>query len=179
MTSTGLGVGIGDYRRLHLRRSHSQGDTQVVVYARIDVDRDRAANYQCVYRASVHVPGEDYLVPCLADGHHHRLHRAGRAIHNKYRVLRAESVRRVFLRFLDYGNRVAEVVEGFHGVHVILHADLAEEIPQHLVAASALVPGNVKLYNAVLLIFLHRLVQGGTGMIKPHYAHLFNRCSFR
>ena len=167
-----LCVGVGNDRRFHLCRGHSQGDTQVVIDSRVDVNGYCAAHDQRIYRAPVNVPREDYLFARLADRHDHSLHCAGSAVYNKNRIFRAESVRCVFLRFLNDGNRVAEIVEGLHGVYVVLHADLAEKIPQHLVAAPALMAGDVKLDNAVKLILLHGLIERRAGVIKPHYAHL-------
>ena len=176
-----LCVRVGDYRRLDLRRGHSQRYAEVAVDPGIDVNRHRAAHNKRVYRAAVNIPRQDYPVPRLTDRHHHRLYCARRAIYDEYGIFRAESVRRVFLRFLYYGDRVAQVVEGLHGVDVVLHADLAEEIPQRLVSPAALVTGDVELDNAVELILPHRFVKRRPGLVETvfsHFPHL-SRCSFR
>ena len=174
----GFRVRICEDSRLDFLRGHSERYAEVVVDAGVHVDRYRSADHQRIDCAPVDVSRENYLIPRLAYRHHHRLNCSGGSVDDEDGVFRSEGVRSVLLSLLYDGNGVAEVVEGLHGVHVVPHARLAQEVPQRLVAAASLVPGDIKLDNAVKLIFLHCLVKRRTGVIKLHYAHL-NRCSFR
>ena len=78
----------------------------------------------------MYIPGHDDLVVFLTAGQDHGLdRRRGAADHEKC-VVRSERVRRQFLRLFDHGDRVAQIVQRLHGIHVNADAPLPEKLHQ-------------------------------------------------
>ena len=103
---------------------HSQRDPQPLVHIRVYIHRLRPAQHQSVDRTPVYIPGHDDLVIFLTAGQDHGLDcRRGAADHEKC-VVRSERVRRQLLRLFDHGDRVAQIVQRLHGIHVNADAPL-------------------------------------------------------
>ncbi len=85
----------------HLLPLHAQGNTQPVVYLRVHVHGNGAAQNQGVDDAAVDVSGHDDLVPTLAHRQHHGLHRAGGASYHQKSVGRPKGVSCQLLRLSD------------------------------------------------------------------------------
>ena len=153
-----LGNGFG-----HLFPLHAQADAEPLVHFGVDIHRHSAAEHQCVQHAAVHVAGQDDLIPALAGGQHHALHRAGGAAHHQKRVGSAERIGGQFLRFADNGYRMAEIIQRLHAVHIHPNALLAQKGGQFRVAASPLMTGHIKGNHAHLAEIFQRFVDGGRG----------------
>ena len=160
-----FGGGVLLDRVLHVRNRHTQRDTQPVVHLRIDVNRDRAGEHERVYDRTVHVAGQDDLIPAFDDRQHHRLYARGRAADHEEGVRRAESLGGELLRLADDADRVAQVVQRLHGVDVHGHALFAEEFGQFGVAAPALVSGDIKRDDTHIFKVFERLFDRRTGLI--------------
>ena len=174
----------------HLLPLHAQGDAQARVHLRVDIDRDGTAKHQGVDDAAVDIPGHDDLVPPLAGGQHHALHRAGGAPHHQKGVGRAEGVGGQLLRLPDDRDGVAQVVQGFHAVHVDADTLLPQEAGQLRVAPAPLVPGHIEGNDPHLPEGLERLVDRGLVLVqgmfffhlptprstKKHKLHLNSLC---
>ena len=93
--------------------------------ARIDIDRDRTTEDHGVDDASVDITGNDDLFATGGNGKYHRLHGRGRSADHKECSSCTESFCREFLGFLNNGDRVAEIVQRFHGIDVERHGALA------------------------------------------------------
>ena len=156
-----LGDRLGDLLALH-----TQADAQPGVHLGVDVHRHGAAQHQGVQHAAVDVARQNDLVPALAGGQHHALHRAGRAADHQKGVRRAKGIGCQFLRLPDDRHRVAKVIQRFHTVDVHAHALLPQKSRQFGVAPPALMPGYVKGYHAHLAERFQRLVYGGAALIQ-------------
>ena len=157
-----LGNGFG-----HLFPLHAQADAEPLVHFGVDIHRHSAAEHQCVQHAAVHVAGQDDLIPALAGGQHHALHRAGGAAHHQKRVGSAERIGGQFLRFADDGYRMAEIIQRLHAVHIHPNALLAQKGGQFRVAASPLMTGHIKGNHAHLAEIFQRFVDGGAALVQP------------
>ena len=118
-------IGIIEDRFFHVGKLHAESNAQLLMGARIDIDRDRAAEDHGVDDASVDITGNDDLFATGGNGKYHRLHGRGRAADHKECSSCAESFCREFLGFLNDGDRVAEIVQRFHGIDVERHGALA------------------------------------------------------
>ncbi len=156
-----LGVRMLGNGTAHILQRHSQRNSQSLVDARIDVNRHSAAHHQGIDGTAVHVPGHDNLLPCLAHRHDHSLHRGGGAVDNEESMLRTEGLRCQLFRVPYHRNRVTEVVQWFHGIHIHRHTICTQEIPQLLVAPSSLVTGHIQPYYIILLMPAQRLKNRG------------------
>ena len=139
-----LGIRILRHGGFYILQLHPQRDSELRVHLRIDVDRHCAAEHQGVDGAFVDIPGHDDLVAVLTCGEDHALDCACGSPHQKERVGCPEGVRRQIFRLPDHRDRMTQIVERLHGVHVDLHAFLTEEIHQLGIASSSLVPRHVK-----------------------------------
>ena len=154
-----LGVRMRGDRLLHVLDAHAERDAEALVRARVDVDGDRAADDERVDGAAVHVARQDDLVAGAAAGHDHRLYGGGGAVHHEERVVRAERLGGELLGLLDDGNRVAQVVQGLHGVDIHGHGPCAKIFSELRVPAAALVGGNVKVGESVDPLLIQRIRQ--------------------
>ena len=112
---------------LHIRDRHAERNAKPVVHLRVDVNRNRAGQHQCVDDAAVYVARQDDLVSALDNGQDHRLYAARRAAHHQEGVRRTERIRRQLLGLADNAGRVAQIVERLHRIDVHRHALLTEE----------------------------------------------------
>ena len=160
------GVGMLRNGLFHLLPAHTKRDTQPGVYLGVYINRDSAAEHQCVNHASVDVPGENDFIPPLAGGEHHALDRAGGAAHHQKGCGSAEGLRRQLLRLPDNRNGMTQVIQGFHAVHIHRHALLPQKGGQLRVAPAVLVPGHIKGHHPHLPEPLERLVNGGTVLVQ-------------
>ena len=138
---------MGEDRLFHVLDRHPQRDAEPLVRARVDIDRDCPADDQRVDGAPVDVAGHDDLVPRLADAHHHRLDAGAGAPDHQKGVGRPEGVGQKLFRLPDNRNRVAEVVQRLHRVHIRADAVRPEEIPERFIAPAALMAGDVEMYH--------------------------------
>ena len=102
------------------------------------------------------VPGQDDFLPPLGHGENHGLHRGGGAAHHQKGVGRAKGLGGQLLGLPDDGDRVAEVVQGLHGVDVHGDALFPQQLGQLRVAPAPLMAGAVKGPPPALLTFLQR-----------------------
>ncbi len=112
---------------LHVRDRHAERNAQPVVHLRVDVNRNRAGQHECVDDAAVYVARQNDLVAAFDHGEDHRLYAARRAAHHQEGVRRTERIRRQLLGLADNAGRVAQVVERLHRVDIHRHALLTEE----------------------------------------------------
>ena len=121
----GFRVGILKDRFFHVGELHAESDAQLLMGARIDIDRDGAAQDHRVDDASVDISRDDDLIASGRDGKYHCLNGRGRAANHKESGSCSKCFRRELLGFLNDGDRVAEVVQGLHGIDVERHGALA------------------------------------------------------
>ena len=105
--------------------------------------------------------------PPLAGRQHHALHTAGGAAHHQKGVGRAEGVRRQVLRLPDHRDRMAQIVQRLHAVHVHPHALLPQKGGQLGVAPPALVARHVKGHHPHPAELLQRLIDGRPVLVQP------------
>ena len=90
-------------------------------------------------------------------------------------MLRTEGLRCQLFRIPYHRNRVTEVVQWFHGIHIHRHTICTQEIPQLLVAPSSLVTGHIQPYYIILLMPAQRLKNRGICLRHPHCLPLSRR----
>ena len=112
---------------LHVRDRHAERNAQPVIHLRVDINRNRTGQHECVDDAAVHVARQDDLVSALYHRQDHRLYAARRAAHHQEGVRRTERIRGKLLGLADNAGRVAQIVEWLHRVDVHRHALLTEE----------------------------------------------------
>ena len=172
----GLGVRIFPDGLFHRENTHAQRDTQSVVAFRVHIHRNGAAQHHGAHHAAVHVAGQDDLFAPLCHRQNHALHRAGGAAHHQKGVSRPKGLRGQNLRVPDYRDRVAQIVQRLHGVHVHAHTLLAQQIHQLRVSSPALVPGHVKGHHPHLAEAFQCLVDGSPLLIQMF--HSLSPCLF-
>lgn len=72
----------------------------------------------------------------------------------------AEGLSRQFLRLLDDGNRMAEIIQGFHGIHINPHTLLPQKLHQFRIPFSVLMSRNIKGHDPHFPETFQRLVDG-------------------
>ena len=102
----------------HLGQFHTESDTDVIIHLRIDIYRLRSAQYQCIDHTAVNITRQDDLIPRFAGREHHALYRRSGTAHHKICVVRAKCICRQLLRLIDHGNRMAQIVQRFHGIDI-------------------------------------------------------------
>ena len=157
----GLGVGMFFNGVLHVLPAHTQGDAQPVVAGGVHIDGHRAAEHHGTHDAAVDVPGQDDFLPPLGHGENHGLHRGGGAAHHQKGVGCAKGLGGQLLGLPDDGDRVAEVVQGLHGVDVHGDALFPQQLGQLRVAPAPLMAGDVKGHHPAFFKFLKRLINWG------------------
>ena len=115
-----------------------------MVHLRVDVHRLGAAEHQRVDDAAVDVPGQNDLFPLFAGGQHHALHCGGGSVHHEKGVFSAEGLSGQLLSLLDDGNRVAQVVQGLHGIYIHAHALFSQKGGKLRRSLAPLMPGHVE-----------------------------------
>ena len=103
----------------------AESDAELLMGTRIDIDRNSAAEDHRIDDTSVDISRNDDLFASGRDGKYHRLNRRSRTAYHKESGSCSECLRREFLGFLDDGDRVAEIVQGLHGIDVEHHGALA------------------------------------------------------
>ena len=144
--------------RAHIGSFHAERDAELPVHFRVDINRLGPAQHQRIDRALVDVARQNDLVPRFARGQDHALHAAGRAAHHQKRLRRAESVCGKVLGVFDDRDRVAEIVQRFHGVDVEADAFFAQKLYEFRVAAAALVARHIERDHALAAEFFQRLI---------------------
>ena len=148
----------------------------MVIHLGVHVNGLRAAEHESVYHAAVYVSGQDYLIPRLARGENHALHRRGSPAHHEVGVSRSECVRRQLLRLVNYRDGVAEVIKGLHRIYVQPDAPFAQQLHELGISAPALMPGNVEGHDPLLSEPFKRLVNGrGSLSFYIHLTHTPNK----
>ena len=127
---------------------HPKRDSEPAVDTGGDIDRHCAADDQRVNCTAMDIAGHDDLLACLAGGHDHCLHAGTRPADHQKGVICAKSVGCELLCLPDHRNRVTEVVQCLHRIHIRADAVAAKEVTQRLVAPSALMPRHVKMHHA-------------------------------
>ena len=156
-----LGVRMLGNGTAHILQCHAQGNSQPLVDARVDINRHSAAYHQCIDGTAVHVPGHNDLLPRLAHGHDHSLDGGGSAVDDEEGMLCTEGLRCQLFSVLYHRNRVTEIVQRLHGIHVHRHTVCTQKITQLLVAPSALVTGHIQPHHIILLMPAQRLINRG------------------
>ena len=98
----------------HLVNLHSKRNTKLRIRLRIDINRYRSAEHECIKSAFMNISRKYNLVSCLAGGQNHGLHRRGGASYHKKSICRSKGIRRKLLRLSDYRNRMAQIVKRLH-----------------------------------------------------------------
>ena len=153
---------------LHIRDRHAERNAKPVVHLRVDVNRNRTGQHQCVDNAAVYVARQDNFVAAFDNGQNHRLYAGSRAAHHEEGVRRAERIGGQLFGLADNAGRVAQVVERLHRVDIHCHALLTEEFRQLRRTASALVAGYVERHNAHVFEVFERLHDWRTGLIHKN-----------
>ena len=112
------------YRFCHLFSLHPQGNAQMVVHFRIHIHRNRTAEYKCIDHTAMYISRKNDLISSLTDRKHHRLHGACGTSDHKKCVCCTKSICRQFFRLADDRNRMAQIIQRFHTVHVNADATL-------------------------------------------------------
>lgn len=109
-----------------------------MIYLRVYIHWNGAAQHQSVDDAAVDVTGHDDLVPALAHRQHHGLYGTGGASYHQESVSRPKGIGSQLLRLPDYGNGMTQVVQGLHAVYINADALFPQKFRQLRVAAARL-----------------------------------------
>ncbi len=162
----GHGAGVLGNGLFYIFPPHAQGDAKAAVDLRIDVDRDSAAEDEGVDNAAVNVPGQDYFIASLAGGENHGLNGAGGAAYHQKGIGCSKGLGRQLFCLPDNGNRMTEVVQGLHAVHVNADTALPQKVPELRVAPAPLVTGNIEGNNPHLAEPFQRLENRGALLFR-------------
>ena len=113
-----LGVGVLFDGRLHVLPAHPRGIPSRSSQAGSTYTGTAPHSTMAPMTLRVDVPGQDDLLPPLGHGQNHGLHRRGGAPHHQKGVGGPKGLGGQLLGLPDDGNRVAQVVQGLHGVDV-------------------------------------------------------------
>ena len=163
-------VRIGKNGTFHRFHRHAQRNSQILVFVRIHINGNSPVDNQCVDRTAVHIAGHDQLFTGFADRHNHSLRSTGSTVDDKKGIGSPERFRGKLLCIAEHGNRMTEIVQIFHRIHVNLYASLSEKIRQFMVAPSALVSGNVKPYHTVHQMLFQSVHQRSVLLCPVHIA---------
>ena len=137
-------------RLFHLGQLHTERDTDMIIHLRIDIHRLRPAQYQRIDHAAVHITRQDDLISRLAGREHHALYRRGGPAYHKVRMIRPKRICCQLFRLIDHRDRMAEIVQRFHGIDIQTNTLFPQKRHQFRVAASALVPRHIKRNDTLL-----------------------------
>ena len=98
----------------HLVNLHSKRNAKLRIRLRIDINRYRSTEHECIKSAFMNISRKYNLVSRLADGQNHGLHRRSGASYHKKGICRSKGIRRKLLRLSDYRNRMAQIVKRLH-----------------------------------------------------------------
>ena len=129
---------------LDINKLHAECDAELLVGTRININRDGAAEDHRVDDTSMYISRNDDLIAACGDSKDHGLYGRGGTAHHEERRFRAKCLRREFFGVLDDGDRVAEIVQGLHGIDVERHGSFTEEFGQLGISAAMLMSGHIK-----------------------------------
>ena len=112
------GVRIFFDRPFHISTFHPQRYSQPLVHIRIYIDGLCSAEHHGVDCTAVHISRQYDLVAFLAAREDHSLNCRRRSSHHQECMFSTKCVSRQLLRLFDHGYRVAQIVQGLHGIHV-------------------------------------------------------------
>ena len=167
----GLGIRVCLNGGAHIRHFHPQGDAQLLIHLRINIHRYCAAQYQGIDGAFVHVAGQNDLVSGFAGGENHALYAAGGAAHHQEGMRRPEGIGRQLLRFLDDRNRMTQIVQRFHGIHIDSHAPFSQQFHQFRISPAAFVPRHIEGDYTLTTEFFQRCINGRFLLTFPVQDH--------
>ena len=137
-------------RTAYVLQLHPQRNPQQLVYFRVNIYRNGSAKHQRIDHAFMYISGQYNLIPRFARGENHALHRGGRSAHHQKGMCRAKRIRRQFLRLLDYRNRMAEIIQRFHGIHIDSDAFFPQQFHQLRIPSASFMARHVKRYDPLL-----------------------------
>ena len=79
---------------------------------------------------------------------------------------RAECLCRQLLRLSDHRDRVAEIVQRLHGIHVDPHTFFSQKFHQFRISFSVLMSRNIKGHDPLLPETFQRLIDGRPFLIQ-------------
>ena len=172
-----LRVRICIHHPAHLFYLYPQSNADPGIHLRLHIDRNRAAQHQSVDHAFMYISGQDDLIPRLAHGQNHALHRTGSPIHHQERMGRAERICGQFLRPADHRHRMSQIVQRFHGIHIQADTFLSKKLCQFRIPPASFMSRHVEGHYPSSPEFFQRLVDRGGFLIIQ--IHLHSLCLFR
>ena len=151
----------------HLIPFHPQADSQPFVHIRIHIDRDGPAEHQGVDDAFMDVPRQDDLIPPFAGRQNHGLDGAGGPPHHQKSPAGAEGIGGQLFRLPDHRNRMAQVVQGLHAVHIHSHTFFSQELRQFWIAPAPFVAGHIKGHHPHLPEPFQGFIDGCPLLFQP------------
>ena len=167
-----LGVRMSLNRCGDILHTHTERNAKHIVDAGIHIDRDGAAENQSVDGTPVDVPRHDDFIPAPYCREHHCLHGSRGAAHHEECVCSAKRLCSELFRIPNHRNRMAEIIEHFHGVHVDIEAGVSEECRELRIPAPALMSRHIKGNKTCTLHPLKSLLNGSTRLreIRHYFA---------
>ena len=159
---------------LHLRDFHAQGDTQTVVHIRVHIDRCGTIHNQRINHAPVHVTWQDDFLTLLRSREHHRLHSRSRTSYHQESMSCAKRLCSKVFRLLDDRDRMTQVVEWFHGIHVKFYTLFTQQFHQLRVTAATFVTWHIERNDPVPSELYERLIHWGISLITQFRLVSFN-----
>ena len=139
-------------------RIHAQGNTQLAVHIRINIYGNSAIQNQRINYTFMHIAGQNNLFPGLSGGKHHALHGGSSSSHHEKGMCRTKGLCRQLLRIPNNRYRMAQIIQGLHGVYVQVYTFFSKKLPQLGIAAATLVTRHIKGYHALFTKGLQGLV---------------------